>query len=443
MPARRSLLMAEKDVVTSRHVRLELKNPQSRLWAGVALGLAAGVIAVQVAFQLALARPAFRKWLQGELEREMGGAVSFGLMDGSVFSVHLHDFAFEARGRSLVQSLKARRLSASVGWWAFLGERRIVPHSVSADGAVVRLRIFDGRPQLALPLVPRRLRLSNSEVRVRNLSGWRAVLEGVDAVLDEERNDGTNALTGRLRAGRATVGLLVLDDLESRVSLGDGHLEVESMEARMYRGTLRASGRLDLKEPQTLHAFAVGIENAGVLASLEALGYSDRFAGAFRLDFTGEGQLTPSIRDLQGHGTLGLASFRANVEWPHPKFVGMEPLLQELRQVRDLAGGARLVLRGDRIELTDLSLRNADLTINGAGHVGFDGTLDVQCVSLLGERIASKVPGMAKKTFARGEDGRLIVPFRIKETLAEPKVEAGSLPGGILRSLKNLFRFGR
>lgn len=405
------------------------------------IALAAVALALELVFLIVVSRADFRTWLKGQLESG-GGSASFGSIGGWPLRIRLTDLVFVPKvGTSNVKALKAPSAHATIEWWPLLRERRLALRGVTLSQAEVEARIDGGRvEQIALPLPVRDVRLRASTVRIANLSGWTATLSGVTTSLLQERTGRELRLAGSLRSERVALGTLVVQALKGDFRLSEGRLELLASEANLYGGNVRVQGALRLEPPQTLERFHLSVADADILPTLRALGYSQRFGGRAALEATCAGRLTPTVRALEGDGRVSVARFSAEADLPKLNLFNVAPALKELRRVEGLAGGFQLLLSGARVDVIELSLANRDLRITGSGSMTLNGALSVSCQSLLGPRLAKGVPGIVSSSLKHDAQGRLIVPFLLENSLADPKVDVGSVvAGAFVRPLKKIF----
>jgi hypothetical protein len=282
--------------------------------------------------------------------------------------------------------------------------------------------------------------LRRCALRVSNLSGWTARLDAIDASFDQSGSGDALALNGWVRAAHAAVGDLVLNDVSGGVRLAGGQLALGSLRAGVYGGALDAAAVLGLDPPQEIRLTSLRISGAQVAPALKTLHYGTRFGGSADVELSGEGRLTPMLQALRGEGKLSLHNFAARADLPHVNLFNVAPILTTLKQVDALSGSARLSLAGPRVELTDIVLERPDLRVTGAGWVSLAGALEVGCTGFLREGLSREVPGVVRGSLGRSPEGDLMVPFRIQNTLAEPKVDVdGVMKGTLLHPIKKLF----
>jgi len=405
------------------------------------LAVVAAAATTEGAYLLVVSRPAFRTWLKGELERSGNGALSFGPIGGNPFRVELVGVAFESHGSSNVKKLHAPVAYAALEWWPLLRERTVVLKSLILEDAQVEVRPEGGRPeQIAFPLPARRIVLRRSVVRVFKLSGWTVVLTAVEAALSQSGAGDSLSVSGTLESGRVRVGNLVIQDLRGDLRVGNGALELVVREAAVHGGTLKASGVLLLDPPQPLQRMVVAVSGSSVLSALRGLGYSDHFGGRAWLEATFRGRLTPLAPSLAGTGRLRVDRFAVRADLPHINLFNIAPVLNQLKRVEHLAGGAQLELNGQRVGLTGLVLVRPDLRITGSGYFTLAGDLSADCRAFLRGDLAKGVPPMVRASLENSQTGELIVPFKVGTTLADPKVDIGGVvKGTFLHPFKKVF----
>ncbi len=412
-----------------------------RALVSLLLALVAAAAVTEGAYLLVVSRPAFRSWLRDKLERSAHGAFSFGPIGGNPFRVALAGVAFESRGSSNVKKLYAPVVYAAVEWWPLLTERTLAFRSVILEGAQVEVRLEGGRPdQIAFPLPAQRVALRRSVVHISKLSGWTVFLTAVNAALSQVGRGSSLSVRASVESGRVLVGRLVIQDLRGDVRVGNGELELIALEAVVHGGSLKASGSLLLDAPQPLQRMTVAVSGMNVLPALRGLRYSERFEGRAQVEATFRGRLTPTAPSLAGTGRLGVERFTVRADLPRINLFNMAPVLSALKRVEHLAGGAQLELNGQRVGLTGLVLERRDLRITGSGYLTLAGDLSADCRAFLRGELAKGVPPMVRASLESTEAGELIVPFKVGNTLAEPKVDIGAVvTGTFLHPFKKVF----
>jgi hypothetical protein len=412
-----------------------------RALVSLLLALVAVTAITEGAYLLVVSRPAFRTWLKGELERSGHGVFSFGPIRGNPLRVELVGVAFESHGPSNVKKLHAPVAFAALEWWPLLRERTVVLRSLILEDAQVEVRAEGGRPdQIAFPLPARRVVLRRGVVQVFKLSGWTVVLTAVNAALSQPGAGNSLSVSATLESGRVRVGNLVVHDVRGEVRVGNGELELVVLEGAVHGGSFKASGSMLLDPPQPLQRMAVAVSGINVLSALRSLRYSERFEGIARLQATFRGRLTPGAPSLAGTGRLGVERFAIRADLPHINLFNMAPVLSQLKRVEHLAGGAQLELNGERVGLTGLVLERRDLRITGSGYLTLAGDLSADCRAFLRGELAKGVPPMVRASLENSETGELIVPFKVGNTLAEPKVDIGAVvTGTLLHPFKKVF----
>jgi hypothetical protein len=399
------------------------------------LAAAVAFLAVaQVAFLSVVSRPDFRAWLKAQLDQSGQGVFSFGRVGGNPLWINLREVAFESRGPGNIKRIYTPVAYAVLDWPPLLRERRIVLRSVRLVGAQVEVQLEGGRPeQIALPLPAGRVELQGSVVRITKLSGWTAFLTGVNASLTQPDPGAPRGLSASFESERVLLGPLAIQNARGSLLVGNGTLDLLGVEAALHGGSLKASGSMLLDPPQLLRRVDLALKGIDVLPALRGLRYSDRFEGRVELETSFTGRLDPAVRTLAGHGRLGLQRFGARADLPKVNLFNIAPVLNQLKRVENLAGSAQFQLDGQRVELAGFFLQKRDLKITGSGYLTLGGGLSADCRAFLRGEFAQGVPSVVRSSLVRSDTGELIVPFKVANTLAEPKVDIGRVVSGALR----------
>ena len=221
----------------------------------------------------------------------------------------------------------------------------------------------------------------------------------------------------------------IFQNLKSSVQLSEGVLRADGLRAEIYGGTLEGEGEMEVGVDRPAYKARIQVDDARVEALLAAFGASKApLAGQFRLqgDFEGLSFGKEDITNgLSGMGEISLTDGELSG-------VGFLEELEALLQVSGLfsekAGRIRFRslqgpfhLEEGRLSLPDIELVADKVTLRGEGHVGLDGTVDLEVRALFSDSMSRRlIRGILGPLFPEGE--RVEVPFRVKGPLDSPAV---------------------
>lgn len=238
---------------------------------------------------------------------------------------------------------------------------------------------------------------------------------------------------------QATVGVLVRNglqyqDVEARLRVGPGAIDVERARFRLMGGTVEASGRL---EPTAFDSTGAPTEarllGQYTLSSLNSAPFFDRLT-PFRDHLTGTLDLAGSVDLLLDRhvlpvrssvgtdGTIALSDGRLG-NWPVLGAVAGRLGLTALDTIRfsDWIGTYRVV--GPLVMLDETMLQGDRLDARAAGSFDLAGILDLGATVYLTSALAERAGALGQEVVAAaGTDGRVPVGIRITGDVQNPDV---------------------
>lgn len=252
---------------------------------------------------------------------------------------------------------------------------------------------------------------------------------------------------GRAAFARVQYAPYELTDAEARVRVFGDRIEVAPASAKLYGGTLEGTVRIDRgRDPQRFTATVrvAGVNMAELLAADPGMRGKMTGTGELRLDLAGDLGPKPADR-LTGTGHFAI------VEGSFPR-MDLTQMLQAVGQLQrvfslgqpsdDIRGQTTFSsLRGDlnigggRITSQQIRLDSSSGVVEMRGSTGFDGTINYDGQATLaaseqgGRGAAGIITGALGGVLGRDVE-RLTVPFALRGTISDPRVQPGrGLPG--------------
>ncbi|MGH8008577.1 MAG: AsmA family protein, partial [Candidatus Binatia bacterium] len=293
-------------------------------------------------------------------------------------------------------------------------------------------------------------RLSAPELRLADLQTQTDGSAGqIPEVLKEVKSEGRIGMEngslsyqGQLSSGQGTISQVAYTDLKTTASLAGQVATIESLTTQAFGGTLKASGRYDMREAAPRFTFASQVQNldltqvfnsALVTAPQDVQG---RFN--FDLQLNGSGKEWQEIQQtLQGQGRVEVVDGTLrNINVAEGVLSGVTglPGLSLLVSPRiresypeifatgdtkfDQLGGS-VTIGGGKVQTDDLVIAAADWKAQGKGWFSFDRTLDFRAHLVMSQKLSDDIVDEVKQVKYILEQGRLVIPFAL----------AGALPG--------------
>ena len=235
-----------------------------------------------------------------------------------------------------------------------------------------------------------------------------------------------------------------------------GTLEIAHAAVEGFGGSADGNGRCsDMLEPTpscTAQASLHGIQIATALAALQPRKppqVDGRLDADIRLSASGREGATLR-RSLRGNGSVRVSNGVVQGVNLAQRVLGAVPGVDKVvrsggRAAALLGGGATrfdhltatLRIADQRVASNDVVLNAPDFSVDGGGSVGFSGDLDARGTfrgaAPLIDDLTSGVPVLG--TLVAGTKGIVTIPFTVRGTVADPKVEPnlGSVAGDISR----------
>jgi hypothetical protein len=299
-------------------------------------------------------------------------------------------------------------------------------------------------------------RLTAAAVDLRQLSGTDGALRGVVVEATLPPLDPRPLLHATIQVADGQVRNAAFRDLGAAATWQDDTLAIERAAVQTFGGTVRADGGCAGANGPTpacnLHGTLEGVQIAAALAGLRSTA-AQRVDG--RLD--AELRLTTSGRDAvalrrSAHGTGSVRVTNGVVQGVNlaQRVLGAVPgvgaLLRSSGRAANLLGSgatrfdrltATVHIANEQVASNDVALSAEDYSVNATGTIGFAGAVAARGTfhgsAPLVADLAGGVPVLGK--LAASTKGIVAIPFTVRGTLANPKVEPdlSSVAGGIGR----------
>lgn len=236
--------------------------------------------------------------------------------------------------------------------------------------------------------------------------------------------------SGTVDVALARVAGLSFGGVKSRVGLGRGRLALEELTFEAYGGHGRGRLVVDLAAAGAPFELKAEVEGADVRALSAAAGGGATWLegdGSIGLSVRGDGLFPERLRVREGAGRIAVRHGRL-------QNVG---LFGEVFSALDLVSG-RAAARAETpfealsagfeigrgmASTRDLVFRSEELTLDGRGAIGLDGSLALEAVAKLSPEITAEVIARVPALrFRVGRDGRLDIPLRIGGAMGSPTV---------------------
>lgn len=282
-----------------------------------------------------------------------------------------------------------------------------------------------------------RLDVTFSDLRDEDLAPLMAFLSSRGAHETGGRNpEAPRALhairvSGQLRADRATIASLQVQEFHSDLSFENGRFALTNAEFGLYGGKQLGQSSIDLSDSQ--HSFRIDSQIEGVdmrdlqgalvresLPVLEGTGQLDvRVTGnapAARIEPTSlRGTLQLAIKDGRISNLGVLAQISALAARADHRSAPEDTPFHALTAV--------LRLEGDHAFAESVTVRSDDLNLDGQGSIGLNGALDLSLTASLAPAITASLEANAPSLrHWVGPDHRLAVPLRLAGSLQDPRV---------------------
>ncbi|MDZ4788384.1 MAG: hypothetical protein SH807_05540 [Blastochloris sp.] len=413
---------------------LKLKNflYNRWLWAGLGLALLGLTAAIFLGPKLIYGNPTFASWVQKQISVQTEGKFNFETIHGGTFSADLKNLSLDLGSTSSnVRKVVAPDLNASFALLPLL-QNKLVVTSIHMKGGTLDLRLNGAdAAQISLPAA-NHFRLQKGTVNLSNLSGWNIQLDKCDLIVHQSGSKDNPNISGSLQATTAQIANLTLQSLELDFKIENGTLMVENLKAQLPgKSKLRLNGSYTLFGQRKIQT-DLTLDSPDILSLLKALDFSERFAGEADVKLSAEGQFTPSLRSLTGSGKAKLNNIKPDVKMPSlPGFIDI-PLLRRIRALNDLDGDAAFTLQAEKINITNLDLKNKDLRISGTAQVGYDRHLNSQLLFKGNKTVSEEIPNIARSSFEHDAEGNVVIPFSLIPTTRDPQVDIGDIVNKII-----------
>ena len=235
-------------------------------------------------------------------------------------------------------------------------------------------------------------------------------------------------LAGNMGIPRLKINKLELSnsDLDYSLQLRERLLDIKSLKTNLYQGSLKASGGLDLYDPQrlgySLKTEAREIDLNKLLTANTEL--KDRFYGTLGLDLEMKGKGIDQ-KDLEryatGKGYLNLTKGKITgitIQKELIRFLLSVLQIPEIKEIHYHSLSGHFNLAEGEVKTEDLLLDGKEMKVLASGSYFLDGRLSFDVTAkptpfLIG---ASPIPPHLKD-----EEGNAVVPFRLTGTTQKPK----------------------
>jgi AsmA-like C-terminal region len=409
------------------------KNLLKNKWLWAALVLTAVIVlgACLLVPQWLYGNPLFQGWVESRITEQTNGSFKFKTIKGGIFSADLTGLSLDLDKTPYnVQKVEAPGMNASFALLPLL-QNKLVIKSLVMDGGQLTINLSGSEAkQTALP-VAASFKMKKGNLTLNQLSRWTLQLSGCDLKAEQSGFDASQIIKGTFVAPKGKVGAIDLLEVEGKFRIESGIVHVEKFTAQLPGKTrLELSGSYLLSGDRSLSA-KMQIKTPDIRTLLEALDFSDRFAGEADLTLQAKGTFMPDNRSLDGAGKALLQKIKPQVTLPTLPAFNDAAILQRVRNLDDLKGQALFQLDKDKIVINDLNIKNSDVQVSGSALVGYDRSLASSLTFTGNKKVDSEIPFIARDAFKHDAEGNVIIPFELKATTRDPQVDVGDVVGKV------------
>jgi uncharacterized protein involved in outer membrane biogenesis len=245
----------------------------------------------------------------------------------------------------------------------------------------------------------------------------------------------TFVATGKASIDRVKFGTFVLDRMSSSFRFDKGVFTLDPFNFTFFGGKQQGTVAVDLNQPAPVYTIKSSLTGLDVNRALSATTSNKDFLfGTANLSTTvkGSGSSAPAIqKSLAGTAKFQLAN----------GMIKNFPLLAAVNQALGITEGtgkdtkfeslsATATIGGGKAQSNDLLLKAGELTMTGAGVLGFDQSLNFKLNTIVSaaksQQLLAKLGPLGR---LRNEQGQLVIPVTVGGTTLAPKygVDVGAV----------------
>jgi AsmA protein len=245
----------------------------------------------------------------------------------------------------------------------------------------------------------------------------------------------TFVATGKAAIERVKLGTLALDDMSSEFRFEKGVFTLNPFTFTFFGGQQQGSVAIDLSQPAPVYTIRSSLNGLDVNRALSATTTMKDFllgSASVTTDVKGSGSSAPAIqKSLTGTVKFQLVN---GVIKNFPLFARVNQALgitegnDDDTKFESLSGTA--AIGGGKAKTNDLLLKAGELSMNGAGVLGFDQSLDFKLHAVMSAAKSQQLLGkLGPLGRLRNAQGEIVVPVTVTGTTRAPKygVDVGSV----------------
>ena len=245
----------------------------------------------------------------------------------------------------------------------------------------------------------------------------------------------TFVATGKAAIEHVKLGTLALDDMSSEFRFEKGVFTLNPFTFTFFGGKQQGSVEIDLSQPAPVYTIRSSVSGLDVNRALSATTTMKDFllgSASVTTDVKGSGSSAPAIQK----SLTGTVKFQL-VNGVIKNF----PLLARVNQALGITEGndndtkfeslsGTAAIGGGKAKTNDLLLKAGELSMNGAGVLGFDQSLDFKLHAVMSAAKSQQLLGkLGPLGRLRNAQGEIVVPVTVTGTTRAPKygVDVGSV----------------
>lgn len=233
----------------------------------------------------------------------------------------------------------------------------------------------------------------------------------------------TFVATGKATIEHVKLGALALDDLSSEFRFDKGVFTLKPLTFTFYGGKQQGSVSIDMRQPTPVYSINSRVAGLDANRALSATTTMKDF-------LLGKASVTT---DVQGSGSSALAIQKSLTGTVKVQLVNGViknfPMLARINQALGITEGndndtrfesfsGTAAIGGGKARTNDLLLKAGELSVSGAGVMGFDQSLDFKLQAVLSAAKAATLGPLAQLRNAKGE---IAIPVTVSGTATAPK----------------------
>ncbi|MGE5688060.1 MAG: AsmA family protein [Gemmatimonadota bacterium] len=245
----------------------------------------------------------------------------------------------------------------------------------------------------------------------------------------------TFVAAGKAAIAHVKLGTLALDDMSSEFRFEKGVFTLNPFTFTFFGGKQQGSVAIDLSQPAPVYTIRSGVSGLDVNRALSATTTMKDFLlgrASVTADVKGSGSSAPAIqKSLTGTVKFQLTN----------GVIKNFPLLARVNQALGITEGndndtkfeslsGTAAIGGGKAKTNDLLLKAGELSMNGAGVLGFDQSLDFKLHAVMSAAKSQQLLGkLGPLGRLRNAQGEIVVPVTVTGTTRAPKygVDIGSV----------------